>query len=221
LPAGCFGGVAVATNILASNITRTRAVNSNSAVTVQCDLVISGTVRGPMIDGVDLDTRGSTTTAGVYVGLGAVGSGGGSTPTIRGTQLTNVRVVQKSTSDSNTWLCFFSTQGSDVTMTDVQLSNLSATGGGAGTGNVTIDARPTGGATVNGLLVEGVYTPGDIVMIGTTANTVNSPRFVANNVRNTTVTAASVNAIVVANRITGAYTDTGTGTTTSANIVGP
>lgn len=220
VPTGGAAGVGFLTNIYATVIRGFRAQGVNSACNVAGTQAITGTVRGPLIDDVDHDMRGTLSVSGYAVAVSASGAGA-STPTILGTRVSRVRAIASPTANTSHAL-FVGSVGNGLVLQDVLLSDLRMSNGGAGVGNVRLTVANTAGTSVDGFTVEGVYTKGDVALTAGAAGAATSSIMSGNTCRNLSVAGATVvNTIVTSNRITGAYSDTGTGTTIGTNIVGP
>lgn len=219
VPTGGAAGVGFVTNVYATVVRSFRASGTNSACNVAGTQTVTGTVRGPLIDDIDHDMRGTLSTSGYAVSVSASGVGA-STPTILGTRISRVRAIASPTATTGHAL-FTGSVGSGLTMQDLLLSDLRMSNGGAGVGNVTMTVANTAGTNIEGLTIEGVYTKGDVTLTVGAAGTTTSAVLNDNTCRNLSVSGTTASkSTVVGNRITGTYTDTGTSTQAGLNNIG-
>lgn len=226
------------------DVRRIRAFAAQAGVFAVGSLTYGGVVRGPMVEDVVNDTRGFVGTAPVQVFSTTISHSSTVALAIH-TPSVDKSVLLYDTANIDTGLLAVLSAAANITYVDgslrsvkidgtvnggapMEVSSTAATGYLDGVSMVDCGGRAanlrvrssTVGGSANNVRVQGCdfYA---VVFDG--AGDTTNPIFQGNTVRqNFTINVATVaNAIVVGNRIVGTYTDTGTGTTISANIVGP
>lgn len=223
---------------------RIRAAYAQIGVSSLAFLTYSGTVRGPFIEDVVNDIRGYVGAAGVQAWVALVSHYAASTLTIEETVIENAVLLYDTVNFDPLSLSVLAA-GDGVTYVDSTLRRVHASGpvdgaptwavesesatgridgvaiidcGGRAT-SLRLRGQAAGGGVTNARVIGGVFYNMVLDGAGDTTNTVINANSIRNNL--TISTATVVNTIVTSNRIGGAYSDAGTGTTIGTNIVGP
>lgn len=219
--AGLSTGIGIGTSIHYTKVTDFYVRGVNNGIWLTDNAPISGAVEGLQVDGLDIDMTGCTAAGGFGVSLLCLGPGSVASPKIWGARVTNARMYGAATTTANARAVYVQC-GDGIATENLLLSHIQGLHMPAGGGGVEIWVNNTASSSLKGARLNACDTVGDLTLTVGAAGTASNTTFVGNECRNLAVAGATgTNAIVGLNRITGAYTDTGTGTTISANIVGP